>query len=102
MYGEQGRSEFWFGQMTMDIPAAKEWSSSATVKTAIVSISHPGEFRVILDPWFGGPGKGLIGVVGITPYNGGHIECTNPEYIDGDQCAWTVLDNGVVEARFRV
>ena len=81
MYGEQGRSEFWFGQMTMDIPAAKEWSSSATVKTAIVSISHPGEFRVILDPcWFGGPGKGLIGVVGITPYNGGHIECTNPRF----------------------
>ena len=77
-------------------------STSAPVQTAIVSVSDPGEFRVVLD--HDGDGQGLAGIVGITPYNGGNIECDNPEYIDEDgvQCAWSVLDNGVVEAYFRV
>lgn len=77
-------------------------SSSAPMQTTIVSVSDPGEFRVVLD--HDGDGQGLSGIVGITPYDGGNIQCTNPEYIDEDgvQCAWTVNDNGVVEAYFRV
>lgn len=77
-------------------------STSAPMQTAIVSVSDPGEFRVVLD--HDGDGQGLAGIVGITPYNGGNIDCTTPEFIDeeGVQCAWTVLDNGTVEAYFRV